>query len=196
MERKGKIIALTGGIGSGKSTALKILSGAGFRVLSSDEIVSELYEKRRVKKFLKHLFPTAVKGLINLKIDRKEIARITFSDKVKHKELTDTVTKMVLKEILARGKKFGGVVFAEVPLLFECGFTPYFDGVMVITRDKTARIESVKSRSNLTEEQILSRMQAQVDYEKFDLTPFRVIVNDGDENALKEKVLAVAKSFR
>ena len=43
MERKGKIIALTGGIGSGKSTALKILSGAGFRVLSSDEIVSELY---------------------------------------------------------------------------------------------------------------------------------------------------------
>ena len=148
-----------------------------------------------MKKFLKRLYPTAVKGLINLKIDRKEIARITFSDKVKHKELTDRVTKMVLKEILARGKKFGGVVFAEVPLLFECGYQGYFDKVLVVTRDKVKRIESVKTRSTLTEQEIIARMKDQVNYDALDLSPFITINNDGDFSSLKEKVLSFAKSL-
>ena len=51
-----KIVALTGGIGSGKSYALSVLSDAGYPTLSSDEIVKELYETNAVKKKLKKLY--------------------------------------------------------------------------------------------------------------------------------------------
>ena len=93
MAKKAKIIALTGGIGSGKTSALDVLSTAGYPVLSSDEIVHELYEKRSVKKLLKSFFPDAVKGFINLKIDKRRIAELAFSNKALHKKLTDTVLR-------------------------------------------------------------------------------------------------------
>lgn len=188
-------IALTGGIGSGKSVALDILKGAGYKILSSDKIVSELYEKRKVKKLLKRLFPNAVTGLVRLKIDRKKIADSVFSDTVMHKKLTDTVTPLVLEQIKKRTKNLTEPIFVEVPLLFECGYQNEFDGVIVITRPKSLRIEGVKNRSKLSEEQILKRINLQTDYETFDLTPYKVIVNDGDLSALKEKVLTVANEF-
>lgn len=192
---KNKKIALTGGIGSGKSTALNILKSAGYKTLSSDDIVSDLYTTRKVKKLLKTLFPSAVSGFINLKIDRKKISNIVFNDTAMHKKLTDTITPLVLKEIHKRTKNFTEPVFVEVPLLFECNYQNEFDAVMVITRDKSARIDSVKRRSNLTEEEIISRMAKQTDYDSFDLTPYFCISNDSDELSLKEKVLTVAKKI-
>ncbi|MBQ9734813.1 MAG: dephospho-CoA kinase [Clostridia bacterium] len=195
MAKKAKIIALTGGIGSGKTSALDVLSTAGYPVLSSDEIVHELYEKRSVKKLLKSIFPDAVKGFINLKIDKRRIAELAFSNKALHKKLTDTVTPLVLKEILRRTENANQNTFVEVPLLFECGYQDYFDGVLVITRDRAQRIESVKVRSNLTEQEIIARMNEQTDYDAFDLTPYTVINNDGDFSTLKEKVLTFAKNL-
>ena len=189
------IIAVTGGIGSGKSTALEILSSAGYPVLSSDQIVKDLYEKRWVKKILKRIFPTAVSGFFHLAVDKKKIAELAFNDKKLHKELTDAITPLVLKEILIRTENLSGKIFVEVPLLFECGYQNQFDGVLVIVRDKTQRIESVKTRSNLTEKEIIARMNDQVDYDAFDLSPFAVIVNDGELDALKQSVLAFAKNL-
>ncbi|MBQ8426519.1 MAG: dephospho-CoA kinase [Clostridia bacterium] len=188
-------IALTGGIGSGKSVALDILDRAGYKTLSSDKIVSELYQKRRVKKLLKSLFPDAVSGFIKLKVDRKKISKTVFYDNVMHKKLTESVTPLVLKEIKKRTKNLNEPVFVEVPLLFECGYENEFDGVLVITRSKDARIESVKKRSNLSEDEIIKRMNMQTDYDSFNLAPYSVIVNDGDLSALKEKVLTIAKEL-
>lgn len=195
MAKKAKIIALTGGIGSGKSTALEILSNAGYSVLSSDKIVHELYEKRSVKKILKSIFPDAVSGLIKLKLNKKRVAELAFSNKALHKKLTDAITPLVLKEILYRTKDATGKIFVEVPLLFECGYQNYFDGVLVITRDKVKRIESVKARSKLTEQEIIARMNEQVDYDAFDLAPYAVINNDGNFSTLREKVLTFAESL-
>ena len=190
MDKK-TVTAVTGGIGSGKSTALEILSNAGYEVLSSDKIVHELYEKRSVKKILKSIFPDAVSGVIKLKLNKKRVAELAFSNKALHKKLTP----LVLKEILYRTKDATGKIFVEVPLLFECGYQGYFDKVLVVTRDKVKRIESVKTRSNLTEQEIIARMKDQVDYDAFDLTPFITINNDGDFSSLKEKVLSFAKSL-
>ena len=194
MDKK-TVTAVTGGIGSGKSTALEILSNAGYEVLSSDKIVHELYEKRSVKKILKSIFPDAVSGVIKLKLNKKRVAELAFSNKALHKKLTDAITPLVLKEILYRTKDATGKIFVEVPLLFECGYQGYFDKVLVVTRDKVKRIESVKTRSNLTEQEIIARMKDQVDYDALDLSPFITINNDGDFSSLKEKVLSFAKSL-
>ena len=192
---KNKVIALTGGIGSGKSTVLSILENARYRTLSSDKIVAELYQKRSVKKILKRLFPSAVSGFINLKIDRKKISEIVFNNSDMHKKLTDAITPLVLKEILSRTKNSVQPVFVEVPLLFECGYEKYFDAVIVVTRPLADRIQSVKNRSSLTEEQIMARINKQTDYQTKDLKDYLVIVNDGDLSALNEKVISVTEKL-
>lgn len=188
-------IAITGGIGSGKTTATKIIQNLGYKVLSSDGIVKELYDKRSVKKLLKDIFPDAVSGTLRLKIDRQKISSIAFNDKAKHKLLTDTITPLVLKEILKRLSKINGTVFVEVPLLFECGYEKHFDDVLVITRNKADRISSVKERSNLTEEQIIARMNNQVDYDLIDLSTYTVIENNGSKDDLSKKLTAVINNL-
>ena len=190
-----KLIAITGGIGSGKSLALSILKNEGFNTLSSDIITAELYEKRKIKLILKKMFPSAVKGFINLKIDRKEISKIVFNDKDKLNRLTDTITPLVLQEIIKRAKKIDGTVFVEVPILLEKGYQSNFDKVIIIKRDKNSRIESVKIRSKLTEQEVLDRISNQFDYENSDLSSFITVINDNGKKELKEKLLQAIKNI-
>ena len=190
-----KLIAITGGIGSGKSLALDTLKRAGYQVASSDQITVELYQKRRVKLLIKKLFPTAVTGFFRLKINRKKIADIVFRDKAQLDALGKLVTPLVVKEIEKRARKVSGKFFAEVPVLFEYGYQDRFDEIIVITRPKKERIESVKTRSKLTEEQVLERINNQIDYENTDLSKYTLLVNDGDQNALNEKILSLAKTI-
>ena len=188
-------IAITGGIGSGKSLATTALKEAGYFTLSSDAIVSELYKKLEVRQILKGIFPTAVGDAPDFLIDRKSVAKITFSNKEKHKELTDAITPLVFREIERLAKEKGGITIAEVPLLFECGYQDDFDGVIVITREKEARIQSVITRSNLSREEVLKRMANQVDYETLDLSKYTIINNDCDKETLKLKVLSAIKDL-
>ena len=190
-----KLFAITGGIGSGKSSVLAILKDAGYITLSSDQIVSQLYKTHRVKLLLKGLFPNAVSGERRLTINRAEISKQVFVDKNKHELLTKTITPLVLDEILKRAKRTNKPLFVEVPLLFECDYQGYFDNVLVVMRDKNTRIESVKTRSKLTEQEILSRMNNQVDYDKKDLSSYIIIKNDSDIISLKEKVIKLAKEL-
>lgn len=190
-----KKIAVTGGIGSGKSTVIQILKDAGFKVLSCDKITAELYQTRKVKLLLKKMFPDAVKGYFFPKLDRKIISAAVFNDKNRLDELTSTITPLVIKEVERRTKTLSGTVFVEVPLLFECNYQNRFDQVWVVKRNKSSRIESVKTRSGLSEEQILSRITSQVDYDKLDLTPYIVISNDSGVDQLKNTVLNLANSI-
>ena len=190
-----KLIAITGGIGSGKSLALDILNNAGYFTLSCDQIVKDLYKTHKVKSVLKCIFPTAVSGKERLRVNTKKIADITFFDKDKHAELTNAVTPLVLDQVLKKASRKKGLVFVEVPLLFECGYQDRFDGVIVISRKLDDRINSVKKRSNLTEEQIIARINAQTDYSKLDLTNYKIITNDGDKNCLQKSVLEYVKSL-
>jgi dephospho-CoA kinase len=189
-------IAITGGIGSGKSTAITLIKEMGYPVVSCDEITAELYKKQTVLRKLKRLFPTAINGIIKLKADKTEISRIVFSDKAKRKELNELLMPLILKELFIRLNREKGVVFAEVPLLYETNLQDEFDQVFVITRNKTARINSVITRSNLTEQQVNERILAQFDYDNFTPTREIIIKNDGEINSLKEKIAAAVEKVK
>lgn len=183
------IIGLTGGIGSGKSTAMDALKKQGYTVISCDEITKELYKKRKILKTLRGEFPSAIKGKIFYKADKKEISRIVFSDEAKYKFLSNFLTKETFTLALNKAQKVKGTAIVEVPLLFESNVAHNFDKIIVITRAKKERIKSVQERSHLSEEDILSRINKQIDYDKFDLTPYIVIKNDGTKEELAAAVI-------
>ena len=191
-----EIIAITGGIGSGKSQVLNTLKDAGEKVISCDALTNELYKKHAVKRWLKKTFPHSAKGVFNIKIDKKKIASVVFSDQEKLKLLTDYLTPLILKESLARAKKLGGRVFIEVPLLFECNAQSKFDKVVVIIRDLESRISSVMARNKLSREQVLERINSQFDYDSADLSQYHVIINAGDLQALNQKTLQLTNNLK
>ena len=190
-----KLIAITGGIGSGKSLVLNTLEKAGYPTLSSDKIVKDLYKKPSVKRIIKNLFPNAVKGEKRLAVDYKTLSQLAFKNKENNQKLTNAITPLVLEQILKKANRIKTSVFVEVPLLFECGFENRFDSAIVVLRDKNARIESVKIRSNLNKEQIEDRMNFQVDYDKKDFTNYMVINNDKEIEQIEKQVLELAKEL-
>lgn len=183
-----KVYAVTGGIGSGKSTVMEYISSLGYKTISCDEEINNLYKEESVKKVLADIFPTAVRDDV---IDRKEIARIIFNDKEKLTELENYIHPLVMERCikLARENNQQKIAFIEVPLLFESNLESLFDGVIIVVRDKKERIESVKMRSNLTENEIIDRIKNQVDYDVLNLENYEIIVNNGEMENLKEKII-------
>jgi dephospho-CoA kinase len=113
----GKKIAITGGIGSGKSTVSNILKVKGYPVYSCDEIYAELVNSKIYIDEIKKVFPTAVK---QGKIDKKCLAEIIFSDKQERTRLNEIAHPLIMQTLLARmNESDSQIVFAEVPLLLE-----------------------------------------------------------------------------
>ena len=105
------------------------------------------------------------------------------------------IPPLVMDKIKSTARRTKAPIFAEVPLLFECNYQSNFDGIMVIMRDKNNRIESVKARSKLSEEEIIARIEKQVDYEKMNLTDYKVIQNKKDIKHFEKKILQTAKEL-
>ena len=191
-----KIIAITGGIGSGKSLAAKFLREAGYKVVSCDEITAELYKKRRVKKGIGKIFPSAVSGKIIYRIDKKIVSNEVFSDDEKRNRLNSYLHPLIIGKALKKAKSGkGDIAFVEIPLLFESESEGLFDGVIVILRDKDKRIEAVKKRAGISGEDVIKRIEKQFDYEAADLKDYVVINNGEGKDALREKILKAVKNF-
>lgn len=188
-------VAITGGIGSGKSFLLDILKEKGFSTLSCDKIAREIFEIRKIKKVLKTLFPSAVSGKIFLSVDRKKLSEIVFSDRHELDKLNALTHPVIIEETIKRAKKMHSPVFVEVPLLFEGGYQNLFDKIIVVTRAKSTRIKSVIERTRMDENDVLLRMKNQVDYDNMDLSPYVVINNDQTKQHLEKELYSLIQNL-
>ena len=154
--------AITGGIGSGKSTVANMIAEYGFPVFSCDEIYKEIiYDKNYIREIEK-VFPNAVQ---NGQIDRGILAKTVFSNEQALKTLNSISHPLIMNELMSRMNKVDDMfAFAEVPLLFEGGFKDLFDNVIIVMRDKDKRIEALKKRNNFSNEEIERRFKNQFDY--------------------------------
>ena len=179
-----KIIAITGGIGSGKSYALNILSSWGYPTFSCDETLKDVYNDKEVLLEVKKAFPKAFDGE---NLNRKVLADTVFNDNLKLEKLNAITHPHIFNRVISGARQSdGALAFIEVPLLLEGGYQRFFDGVIVIKRSISKRITSVKARSNLTEKEIRKRISAQVDYDTIDLKEFFVIDNTSEESLTKQ----------
>lgn len=137
-------VGITGKIASGKSTFLKEAKKAGCEIISSDEIVNNLYQKQEVARLIEKTLKIKFKG--NL-VDKNQLREIVSLDEKNKKKLEKIIHPLVRKEIekilkVSKAK----IRIVEVPLLFESGFDNMFDTIIVIDINKDKQMELLNSR--------------------------------------------------
>ncbi len=160
-----KTIAITGGIGSGKSTFCSDLKEKGFKIHSSDEQVAKIY-KNPDKKFVTYLRTIGLSKSISKKnIDKKAISKIIFENKQIRKKLELYIFKIVRKKrsdfIQQEKQKKTRLIFIDIPLLFENNLEKQFNKVISIIASKRVRLERLKKTRKMTENQFKNITRSQ-----------------------------------
>ena len=171
-----KIIGLTGGIGSGKSTVASYIASKGIPVYIADEEAKKIMEREDVKQKIQNLFTESILNSDNT-LDRKKIAEFVFNNPEKLKELNAIVhpeVQLHFKNWVKEHESFPYII-KEVAILFETGGNKQCDKVILITAPKELRIKRAMKRDNLTKKDILVRINNQLpDSEKIKLSDFVV----------------------
>ncbi len=160
-----KIIAITGGIGSGKSTLCSKLKDKGFKIHSSDEQVAKIY-KYPDKKFFTYLRTIGLSKSISKKnIDKNIISKIIFENKQIRKKLELYIFKIVRKKrfdfIKQEKEKKTRLIFIDIPLLFENNLEKQFHKVICIIASKRVRLKRLIKTRKMTETQFKNIIKSQ-----------------------------------
>ena len=188
-----KKIAVSGGIGSGKSTVMKIIAGKGYHIFSCDEIYSQLTSDSDFLNILRHSFGDILNS--DGTLDRKKLSEIVFNNPAKLAELDKITHPAIYKEMFRMADEAGGICFCEVPLLFESGAESLFDGVIIVMRNEEQRIKSVTARDKLPEQDVKKRISNQFDYNSADFAMYYVIHNNGDLSELEWQTEEIIKKI-
>jgi dephospho-CoA kinase len=157
-----KIICLTGGIGSGKSTIAKHIESKGHPVYNSDLSAKKISESADVLSEIKEKISSDV--FINNQLDRKKLGQLVFENKDKLKVLNQIIHPRVKDDFDSWLKKHENYafVFKESALVLETNFNKNCHRIISVIAPKSDRINRVKKRDHLTEEEIIQRMKNQV----------------------------------
>lgn len=179
-------VAVTGGIGAGKSEFMRAVKELGIRTYSADEINAELLRDKRYIEKLSAVFPLAVK---DGKVDKSVLREEVFSDEKKRK----TLNALAHPEIRRQIEEITGDAVVEVPLLFESGMTDLFDRVIVVTAGEDARINRVVSTRNISKDLAKNIIKNQAtDDERIKLADY-IAINDGTRKDLYEQAKNIIK---
>lgn len=158
-----KVVGLTGGIGSGKSTVAHMFEELHIPVYYADQRAKELMSNSgELKEKITELFgPRAYQ---NQELNRRFIASLVFTDKKKLQALNELVHPVV-RDDFSRwlDRQNGPYVIQENPLIFEKGQQDLFDIVIAVTADHEVRIKRVMDRDGVSRQQVLDRMQNQLE---------------------------------
>lgn len=179
-------VAVTGGIGAGKSEFMRAVKELGIRTYSADEINAELLRDKRYIEKLSEAFPLAVK---DGKVDKSVLREEVFSDEKKRK----TLNALAHPEIRRKIEEITGDAVVEVPLLFESGMTDLFDRVIVVTAGEDVRINRIVSTRNISKYLAKNIIKNQTtDDERLKRADY-VAINDGTRKDLYEQAKNIIK---
>lgn len=174
------IIALYGGIGSGKSVVSRILRAIGYKVYDCDTEAKRIMDNSpAIKEFLvRRISPEAVRedGVI----DRSIVSKVVFSDSEALNDLNHTVHGAVAEDFLQWSELHRGIKFIETAILYQSGLNEYVDEVWEVSAPAEIRIERVISRNNCLRSDVIRRIEAQDSYRPEKTHPYSFqIINDG-----------------
>lgn len=183
-------VAVTGSIGSGKSTFCNFITEAGFTVIKADDISKKILKEDKdvrekvIKEFGRESF-------INNEINKKFLAEKIFSDAVNVARINSILHPKVKKKVgqlIQEELKKKSLVFTEAALIYEADMEDMFDYVVLITADSSVREKRIVSSGKLMKEEFKRRDENQIrDEEKKKRADF-VFENNGNVKELKQKV--------
>ena len=183
-------IGLTGGIGSGKSTAARRFAELGALVIDADAVAREVVEPGTeglaavVAEFGEQVLDGAGR------LDRAALARVVFGDEAARGRLNAILHPRIRARAAERiaAAPAGTIVVQDVPLLVETGQAGSYDLVVVVETPAELRVERLGRDRGMTAEEARARMAAQAGDEQRRAVADVVLVNDGDLDTLRAEV--------
>ena len=184
-------VALTGGIGCGKSEAAKIFAELGVPIIDLDVISHQLTSANQplinlIATNFGHKYITP-EGSLN----RAAMRKLVFNDDAAREKLNAILHPAIYDEAVRQLNSYSQAIYQilAIPLLFESTrYIPHIDQVLVIDCDEKTQIERVKQRSNLSETEIVQIIRAQTSRQDRLSVADDVIENNGSVAKLREKV--------
>lgn len=188
------VIGITGGISSGKSTVSNYIKSLGYKVIDADLISREIMKPKEdgFKAVLKE-FPSCFDGKVLL---RDKLGSLIFNDK-KEREKLNSITHPIIKDrIELEISKSDGLIFLDVPLLFEAHFDTLCDYTILVYIDKLEQIKRLMLRDNITYDYAVSKIDSQMSLDdKKELADY-IIYNDSTLNNLYKSVDKVIEGIK
>ena len=188
----GKIIGITGGIASGKSTVTNFLRKQGFQVVDADAVVHQLQKpggrlfKALVQHFGQEIF------LANGELNRPLLASLIFSNP-EEQEWSKRIQGEIIREELATLRdqfaQTEEIFFMDIPLLFEQAYSAWFDETWLVYVDRDVQVERLMKRDHLSKDEAEFRLAAQWPLEKKKDLASQVLDNNGSRDQLLTQVL-------
>ncbi|HEM3623866.1 TPA: dephospho-CoA kinase [Streptococcus suis] len=164
-----KIIGLTGGIASGKSTVTAFLREQGYPVIDADAVVHELQAKGgKLYQVLVEEFGNAILTAEG-DLDRKKLGQVVFENAGLRAHLSHLQDQIIREELLARRdalKQTEPVVFMDIPLLYEVDYSGEVDEVWLVYVDKAQQLERLMKRNGFSVQDAENRLNAQLSLEE------------------------------
>ena len=182
------VVALTGGIGSGKSTVGQIFAQLGAIVIDSDQLSRDVIERGNIG-FNEVVAKFGDEILKNGEIDRQILASLVFKDPTKRSEL-EQITHPLIRKAFAKvisSASPDSIIINQIPLLVESNHDYKFDHIITISASESIRTERLIKRG-LTNEQIKQRLQAQATDQMRENIADSVIFNEKSEQELTDQV--------
>ncbi len=193
-------IGLTGGIGTGKSTVSAYLARLGYPIIDADRISHQVTAPGSplLPRIEEAFGPSVMTEEGNL--DRAAMAALVFAEPQKKALLESIVTAEVKRIMEERKRQLAeqgqeGLVFFDIPLLFEYGCEGLCDAVWTVSAEEEVRIRRVMARDGAKREQVQARIASQMPQEEKEALADEVIDNSGDLASLYDQIDRVLERY-
>ena len=185
-----KIVGLTGGIGSGKSTVLKQFEDLGIKTYSADKAAKKLINSDEdLIESIKGLFGDNIYN--NNILDTIKLSKIVFHDSHKLESLNSIVHPAVAKDFKSFIKtNNGNYIVKEVAIIFETNTEDNYDKIILVRAPIEDRIKRVVLRDNITKDDVIRRVNNQIDDSTI-IDKCDYIIDNHNLKELKEKVINI-----
>lgn len=194
------VLGLTGGIATGKSTADEFFKNKNIPIIDSDKVAHNIMNVGKPAwKKVKETFGTDYLNS-DQSVNRKKLGKLVFNNEAELKKLNEITHPLIYQEIQEKIKtekdKNVPLVIVDAPILFETGGQNYCDKTVVITLPPKIQLERLMARNNLSKEDALSRINAQMPLEQKEKLATYVVDNAGTIEELDSKLEQVLKKIK